>query len=109
VVPGTVENGRGWSCSVELDGGLCRKPQYGLIVQAAGARGYSGGPVVDRHGRLVGITQGIFATAYAADGTVLRGGPRMFAYSIADALAEVEALQSGQEVADLMLVRSDDG
>lgn len=92
VVRGTVENGRGWSCSVELDGGSCRKPQYGLIVQAAGASGYSGGPVVDRHGRLVAITQGIFTTAYAADGTVLQGGTRMFAYPISDALAEVAAL-----------------
>ncbi len=94
VVAGTVENAAGWSCPEE-DGTLhCPQRQSGLLIRAEGGPGYSGGPVVDPRGRLIGLSQGIFLSAVDAQGRTIQDGvTRVFAYRIADVLAEISRLR----------------
>lgn len=98
VVAGTVETVSGWSCPEEDGTTRCPHRQMGLLIRADGAPGYSGGPVVDPQGRLVGVSQGVFLTAVDARGrTIQDGATRIFAYRIADVLAEVARLRSAGE------------
>lgn len=71
-----------------------RDAVWGGLMYAAGAGpGYSGGPVVDGGGRLVGITEGVFTHFFDGLGEArLARDPMMFAYRSQDVLDEVDRL-----------------
>lgn len=95
VARGRVENLAAWYCSrpqAEAGDGDCRG-HTGLMLRADGAAGYSGGPVVDAEGRMVGLVAARFLEVFDATGRPLNdGAPRLFAYPMATVMAEVERL-----------------
>lgn len=66
--------------------------QNGLMYAAAGGPGYSGGPVVDSSGAVVGLTEGIYTRLFGDTPLKSPDLPRMFAYHAEEVLAEVERL-----------------
>lgn len=115
VVAGQVLEPDGWACEklgkeTETRRGpdRCETPIVrGIMYQAEAGPGYSGGPLVNSEGRLLGLTQGTFFEVVDREGRAIEGAPRtMFAYRIGDVLVEVRRLLksgshglSAQEVA----------
>ncbi len=66
--------------------------QEGLMFAAPAGPGYSGGPVVDRCGNVVGLTEGIYTRMFGECPARWPFQPRMFAYRMADVLREAERL-----------------
>lgn len=99
VAEGRVVNPDGRFCHGRYreDGGaapVCEGREYrGLIVAADGGPGYSGGPLVNRQGALVGVTQGQYIDVRDVTGRRIETQERLlFAYRIADVLAEMRRL-----------------
>lgn len=84
------------SASVCLEAECAKGPfQPGLMYAAGAGPGYSGGPVVDDAGNLVGLTEGIYTRMFGALPASWPRQPRMFAYRAGDVVAEVERLCVG--------------
>lgn len=66
----------------------------GLMYAAEAGPGYSGGPVVDAAGALVGLTEGIYTQLFGESPATWPRLPRLFAYHAADVLAEALRLQT---------------
>lgn len=66
--------------------------QDGLMYAAAAGPGYSGGPVVDRQGAVVGLTEGIYTRLFGAAPPSWPAVPRMFAFHAEAVAEEVERL-----------------
>ena len=66
----------------------------GLMYAAEAGPGYSGGPVVDAAGALVGLTEGIYTQLFGEFPATWPRLPRLFAYHAADVLAEALRLQT---------------
>jgi len=87
---GLIEHTSVWA---HTDGAL----HSGLMYSAPAGPGYSGGPLVNGEGRIVGITEGVF-TRFFDDTVQARYGGRtlLFAYRVEDVLAEVDRLLAGR-------------
>lgn len=101
VAAGRVVAVDGWACeklaaaSDRRQGpARCDSPVFhGIMYEAEGGPGYSGGPLVNSEGRLLGITQGTYFEVLDDDGRPAEDKPRkMFAYHIIDVLAEARRL-----------------
>lgn len=66
--------------------------QEGLMFAAPAGPGYSGGPVVDSCGNVVGLTEGIYTRMFGDWPARWPFQPRMFAYRMGDVLREAERL-----------------
>ncbi len=82
---GRIEVATALAClEAEVDGGAF---ESGLMYAAEGGPGYSGGPVVDSYGAVVGLTEGIYTRLFGMPPQGWPAVPRMFAYH-SDAVAE---------------------
>jgi serine protease Do len=68
--------------------------QTGLMYAADAGPGYSGGPVVDGAGAVVGLTEGIYTRLFGEAPLSWPAVPRMFAYHAGTVLAEARRLIS---------------
>ncbi len=88
-VAGRIENVRAVVCvEAESEGPF----QEGIMYAAEAGPGYSGGPLVDGRGRLLGMTEGIYTRMFGACPADWPDLPRMFAYHAEDVFAEAERL-----------------
>lgn len=86
VANGVVEQTCAWA---QADGRL----QPGLMFTAPAGPGYSGGPVVNRDGELVGIVEGVFTHFFdAVTQRRFRGQTVLFAYHAGDVLTEARRM-----------------
>lgn len=101
VAVGRVVSADGWACeklaeetAARRGPDRCESPVIrGVIYEADAGPGYSGGPLVNAEGRLIGLTQGTFYEVVDNEGRPVRDAPRtMFAYDIEDVLVEVRRL-----------------
>lgn len=69
--------------------------QQGLMYAAKAGPGYSGGPVVNAEGALVGVTEGIYTRMFGELPRAWPRLPRMFAYHAAEVASEAERLAAG--------------
>ena len=106
VASGTVLRADAWACTGGADATDRRAPSpqcgdrrvdMGILVTAQAAPGYSGGPLIDQSGRLVGLTQGIFSALFDEGGNPTNlDGPAVFAYRMDEVMTEVRRLQNIQ-------------
>lgn len=83
---GRIERTHAWA---HADGRL----QPGLMFTAPAGPGYSGGPVVNREGALVGIVEGVFTQFFDTLSQIrFRGQTVLFAYHARDVLNEARRL-----------------
>ena len=86
---GRVETDRATAWLDRVDG----PGHAGLMYAAEAGPGYSGGPVVNASGALVGLTEGIYTELFDKPSAAWPQLPRLFAYHAADVWAESLALQ----------------
>jgi len=104
IANGTLLRTDAWACTggADVTGRRAASPQCGqrrvdtgILVVAPAAAGYSGGPVVDRSGRLIGLTQGIFSQLFGRAGDPADLTQRaVFAYRMDEVMTEVRRLQT---------------
>lgn len=85
---GRLENDRAMAWLGDGDG----PTHAGLMYAAEAGPGYSGGPVVDAAGALVGMTEGIYTRLFGEAPAAWPRLPRLFAYHAADVLAEADGI-----------------
>lgn len=96
VARGTLLRPDAWSCA----SAACDHRQHGLMLAAPVTQGYSGGPILDSGGRLIGITQGVFTALFDEGGNPVASAlPHAFGYPIAAVMAETRRLLGETQVA----------
>jgi S1-C subfamily serine protease len=89
IAAGRVETDRATAWLAAPDGAR----HDGLMYAAEAGPGYSGGPVVDAAGALVGLTEGIYVDLTGESPAAWPRLPRLFAYHAAAVAAEAALLQ----------------